>query len=539
LAGPAPEAGLAVSDLTHTVEPNSPPLVLPLTITNSGGLPLAYSLSLTGLNSVAYNSSDSTQAAGPFPVWKDISVVGNDITADFTQLAAPKTARDEGIAGPFNLGFDFPFFSGAQLPGVYSDFYVSPNGFIAFAPFAGDTSANLTFPVATNNAPSNCVAWFWDDLDLSSEGRVYWLSDPVAAECTVQFQNLLVKGTSATVSGQVILNASGEILLTYQTLGRTNTCTVGVQNGARSNGYTAAFNQNCLQSDFAVRLTPTPWLGLAAHAGYVPPSSSETVNVTLDPTAVAADTYSGTLVVRTGDPVTSVETIPVSLNILAAPSSLVLVSNDWNHVALAWQDNSPNETGFELERRIGSNGVFTLFASLPAAATNLADTNVSSRTTYGYRLRAFNAGGASAYTGELLLSTPAAPIELWRLAQFGTMDNIGVAADGADPDNDRLVNLVEYAFGLEPNTPSLSPVTYAFTGGHLVLTYTRPRPAPVDVRYVVEVTEDLLSAEWNAGPACTSETVKDNEDGTETVTVTDLAGPPSPPAHYLRLSVAN
>jgi hypothetical protein len=78
-------------------------------------------------------------------------------------------------------------------------------------------------------------------------------------------------------------------------------------------------------------------------------------------------------------------------------------------------------------------------------------------------------------------------------------------------------------------------VACAFTGGHLVLTYTRPRPAPADVQYWVEVTTDLASGVWTSGPAYTSQSLVDNGNGTETVTVTDLAGPPSPQAHFLRL----
>lgn len=537
-AGPAPQAALNSPNLNYTVEPGSAPIVVPLFITNSGGLPLPYSLSVTGLSPVAYSSLNSTQAPGPFPIWRDISVVGTDVTASFVQLAAPKTAKDEGMAGPFSIGFGFPFFSGAQSPGVYSNLYVSPNGFLAFTPFAGDTSTNLAFPVATNNAPSNCIAWFWDDLDLSTAGRVYLLSDPVEAACTVQFQSVLVKGTSATVSGQMILKATGEILLIYQALGRTNTCTVGVQNAGRNAGHTVAFNQDYVQSSFAVRLTPAAWLRFTSGAGLVPRSATETVGVTLDPTTVGSGTYTAWLLASTGDPVTSATALPVSLNLLAAPALLAAVSNGWNEVTVGWQDNAPNETAFELERKTGTHGTFALLASLSANATNFADTNVASRTTYGYRVRAVNAAGQSAYSGQLLLTTPFSPIEQWRQRWFGSPDNLGNAADGADPDDDKLVNFAEYAFGLVPTTLSTNPVTHVFTGGHLVLTYTRPRPAPMDVRYLVEVAPDLASGVWDSGPAYTTENVTDNLNGTETVTATDLASPATQPMHYLRLRLS-
>jgi hypothetical protein len=43
-------AGITPPNLTQSIASNSPPLILPLAITNSGGLPLAYSMSVTGAN---------------------------------------------------------------------------------------------------------------------------------------------------------------------------------------------------------------------------------------------------------------------------------------------------------------------------------------------------------------------------------------------------------------------------------------------------------------------------------------------------------
>ncbi len=55
------------------------------------------------------------------------------------------------------------------------------------------------------------------------------------------------------------------------------------------------------------------------------------------------------------------------------------------------------------------------------------------------------------------------------------------------------------------------------------MVFQRPHPAPGDISYVPEVTGDLASGLWNSGPAYSSQTVNDNGNGTETVTVTDLA----------------
>jgi hypothetical protein len=127
------------------------------------------------------------------------------------------------------------------------------------------------------------------------------------------------------------------------------------------------------------------------------------------------------------------------------------------------------------------------------------------------------------------------PIGTWRQAEFGTAENSGVSADNADPDGDRLKNIFEYAFNTDPNVANGSPISYALIGGHLTITFQRPHPAPADLTYFYEVTEDLGAGPWQSGSPFTSETILDNLDGTETVTVTDLI--PGLATHFLRVRI--
>jgi len=303
--GLPPQANVTAPNLSQTLGSNSPALSVPLTVANTGGLPLGYWLFVTNANQIAYRAINSTQPGGPAYAWKDISAIGQDITSNFTALVWPKVARDEGIAGPVNIGFAFPFFTNS-----FTQLYVSPNGFVTFSPFSGDTSTNIILPSAA--APSNAIAFFWDDLMITT-GHVFTLTDTINGTFTLEFQNARFKSTAATVNCQLILKTTGEILMEYQSMGVSNACTVGVQNAARNQGTTVAFNQNYLQPNFAVRLTPLPWLGLDGNAGFTSVSASNVVNVTFNPAGLAYGTNSATILVQTGDANQPLIILPVSL----------------------------------------------------------------------------------------------------------------------------------------------------------------------------------------------------------------------------------
>ena len=192
--------------------------------------------------------------------------MGRDITTNFVALTA-KTAKDEGIAGPIDIGFSFPFFDGAQSPNIFTQLYVSPNGFVTFNPFTSDTSVNRALPGI--QTPTNLIAFFWDDLDLSTTGRVSLTMIQSPELLHLQFQDVRFKGLHHCDLPAHPLT-TGEILMQYKSAAISNSCTVGVQNAARSQGLQVAFNQNYVQSNLCVRLSPNPWLSLSANAGLVP-----------------------------------------------------------------------------------------------------------------------------------------------------------------------------------------------------------------------------------------------------------------------------
>ena len=68
---------------------------------------------------------------------------------------------------------------------------------------------------------------------------------------------------------------------------------------------------------------------------------------------------------------------------------------------LTWQDNSPNENGFQIERKIGTGGLYAQIASVGVNINSYLNTGLVSGTTYCYRVRAVNGSEISGYTNEV------------------------------------------------------------------------------------------------------------------------------------------
>lgn len=98
-----------------------------------------------------------------------------------------------------------------------------------------------------------------------------------------------------------------------------------------------------------------------------------------------------------------------------------------------------------------------------------------------------------------LVAGPATtPVQDWRLQYFGTLDNSGNAADSFDYDRDGLVNLLEWASGLNPTTASTLPITSVRNGATFEFTYTRSVAAlNAGAVFTVEWSDTLPGTSWS------------------------------------------
>ncbi|HYH08865.1 MAG TPA: metallophosphoesterase [Thermoanaerobaculia bacterium] len=102
-------------------------------------------------------------------------------------------------------------------------------------------------------------------------------------------------------------------------------------------------------------------------------------------------------------------TTPATVTTPAAPSNLTASAVSATRMNLAWIDNATNETGYRVERCSGASCTnFVEIAQLGAGVASYADNAASANTLYRYRVAAYNAAGASAFSNTAQATTPAA-----------------------------------------------------------------------------------------------------------------------------------
>lgn len=94
----------------------------------------------------------------------------------------------------------------------------------------------------------------------------------------------------------------------------------------------------------------------------------------------------------------------------AAPTALQAQPFSTSRIDLQWTDNATDETGFRIERApdaAGTAGTYAEIATVNANVSTYSDVGRSANTKYWYRVRAYNAGGTSAFTPAASATTPA------------------------------------------------------------------------------------------------------------------------------------
>ncbi len=138
------------------------------------------------------------------------------------------------------------------------------------------------------------------------------------------------------------------------------------------------------------------------------------------------------------------------------------------------------------------NGTVRTFAE--AAITGLLP-----GTTYHYQVKAVHGGISFALGGDRTFTTYSR-LQMWRNVHFGSLESTEDAADSADPDNDGVANLTEFAFGLNPLKPDAAALPQHIVDGSLILLEFTEPDSHMGITYGAEWSPDMSAGSWSALP---------------------------------------
>jgi glycosidase len=160
---------------------------------------------------------------------------------------------------------------------------------------------------------------------------------------------------------------------------------------------------------------------------------------------------------------------------------------------------------------------------LGPVALSLPLTGLTHGATYHYRCVGYNSLGIT--YGPDMTFVPLTLLEQWRQTAFGTLDpNDTAGGDSADYDHDGVLNLLEFAFGMNPQivdhllAPAFEKTSVNGTD-HLQVTFRRLRAPLAGVTYSVEESTDMVSWTPVDGVANLVSGPVNQLDGTEKVSV--------------------
>lgn len=137
---------------------------------------------------------------------------------------------------------------------------------------------------------------------------------------------------------------------------------------------------------------------------------------------------------------------------LSSPISLTASEIDETSYFLSWSHNSPDESGFQLERSEDGGDTFELHAEIGANMLTFIESALELERIYHYRIRAFNEVDTSDYSNIVIINTgvvgtdqPTLPQDALTLSPNPTQDilNLSLNGDWKGEINLRLMDLTQ------------------------------------------------------------------------------------------------
>ncbi|MCB9474328.1 MAG: T9SS type A sorting domain-containing protein [Candidatus Delongbacteria bacterium] len=221
-----------------------------------------------GPDASGYTWIDSDEPDGPMVHW---------LAPDEDALPVVFAQHDQ-VAGPFAMGFDFPFYGQS-----FSTVFISPDGYLSFSDSTAHPDNEPGLPSA--QAPASSICGWWEDLlrDNDLAGHVFrrQSADSLVVSWVEAPSQFGTHGGPFTF--QIILESSGLITLQYgdmhDNLLSSRHGTLGLQGPGPEEGF-AIRHRLRARNEYAIRITPRFWLEMANYSGMLGPQQSLAIPVT-------------------------------------------------------------------------------------------------------------------------------------------------------------------------------------------------------------------------------------------------------------------
>jgi subtilisin family serine protease len=257
-----------------------------------------------GPDAFGYKWIDSDAPGGPTYAWNDISSTGT-LVSTWTATGT-STALDDGYAGPFPLGFNIKFYGENK-----NQVYISTNGLLHFGSVTANIYSNVQIP--NSSIPNDFIAAFWDDLDGRTQGTVHYKQEP--NKFIVQFTNWQKYSAAGSLTFQIVIHASGKIVVYYNNMNGTLTSsTVGIENSAGTVGLPVAYNSTYVKNNLALQFSAEPdWLSNIPTGGTLYNNNSVDIAVTFKSEDFPLGNYSMDMKIASNDTLTPNLIVPVKM----------------------------------------------------------------------------------------------------------------------------------------------------------------------------------------------------------------------------------
>jgi outer membrane protein assembly factor BamB len=204
------------------------------------------------------------------------------------------------------------------------------------------------------------------------------------------------------------------------------------------------------------------------------------------------------------------------------PSNLEAEALSSTEIKLTWTDNSTNEEGFEIERKTGVEE-WNLIKTVEADIREYRDSELSTSTTYYYRIRSYNTRGYSNYSNTATVTTNTPPTKPTNLNPANGASGVSVTPtlswdESTDDDGDDVT--YDLYLGTDEENLEEDPVVKVSDLGTNSYTFTTEESLKYEATYYWKViakdgrggetSGDVWSFKTEVGPTNTPPTKPTN-----------------------------